>query len=624
MVTPQRLPLGADFPAATREAWLAEVAKVLDGASFDRKLVGRTYDGLTIQPLYDATNAPAAARGIPGSPPFTRASTAAAARATETGAWDIRQHHFGADPVAVNEAVLADLERGVTSISLGPVGDGTAGALGRALHGVLLDLAPICLDWGAASEAGADALIALWAEHSVDGQSVRGELGFDPLGLAAATGGAPEYGPAVRAALAGASRRPGVRALRADGTVYANAGASDSQELAYTLATAVAHLRALVDGGLALGDAFAQIAFRLSAGVDQFSTIAKLRALRTCWARVAEASGSPEYGGQTFVHAVTSLAQYSRLDRFVNPLRATLACFAAAVGGADAITVLPMGAAAGQWDEAGRRLARNTQLMLAEESNLARVIDPGGGSYYVEALTDDLAADAWRRFQAVEAAGGMAAVLADGSAAADVRATWEARLANLSTRRDPLTGVSEFPFLDEEPLAGALTTLGAPGASGTGAPDAAFPLRRWSAPFEALRDAAQRAPEPPQVFSANLGPIATHTARATFARNLFEAGGIRTTGGDTGYDSAEAVAAAFSASGCSVAVICSSDSLYAERAEATAAALKAAGATRVYLAGNPGERRGAYEAAGVDEFVYIGTDVLAALHGAQRALGLQA
>lgn len=613
--------LGAEFPSPSADEWRALVEKVLDGAPFDRKLVHTTYEGLRIEPLYVAEDGPRSdAPGVPGAAPFVRGSTATAGVAD---GWDIRQHHRGEDPAAVNAAVLADLERGVTSILLGPLapaGAATAEALGRALEGVYLEIAPVALDWGPDAAAGARWLTELFSARRLDPTQVRAELGVDPLGTLARHGWLAESVPEALAALGGlatatAAAWPQVSTARVDASVYADAGASAADEIAAAMATGVSYLRALTDAGLDVPTALRQLSFRFTADADQFATMAKLRAARRTWARVAEASGAAGDGGMR-IHAVTACSMYSRRDPWVNLLRATLACFGAATAGADAITVLPFGAAAGQWDELGVRLARNTQIILAEESGLHRVADPAGGSWYVESRTEQLAAEAWRRFQAIEAAGGMAAVLTDGSFAAQLDATWQARRANLARRRDAITGVSEFPDLDQPPLA----VIGSPAAGGDAPAGAAvsieaLPLRRAAAPFEALRDRADAIEAAgagrPTVFLANLGPVAVHTARATFAKNFFEVGGIRTVGPtDSGFADAAAAATAFAGSGSTRAAICSSDGLYAEHAAATAAALKAAGAATVYLAGNPGELRGEYEAAGVDEFIYVGCDVL--------------
>lgn len=609
------LTLGAEFPSADQADWLKLVDKVLDGAPFDRKLVTTTYDGLRVQPLYTRADSPGSdAAGAPGAAPFVRGRAAAG---SVVEGWDVRQYHAGTDLAALNAAILTDLERGVRSIVLGPCGIATVDELDRALDGVYLDIAPICLDWGPDAARGGELLAALWQQRGLPAAAAVGELGLDPLGALARHGwsaSSPEDELAAlgRRAADTAARWPAVIPVRVDATVYAEGGASDAFEVATALATGVAYLRAMVAAGLSVDDALARISFRLAADADQFATMTKLRAARRCWARVAEAAGARADAGMT-LHAVTSQAMYSRRDPWVNLLRATLACFAAAAGGADAITVLPFGAAAGQWDELGVRLARNTQIILAEESGLDRVVDPAGGSWYVEARTEELAAEAWRRFQTLEAGGGMAAALTTGAVADELAATWEARRANLARRKDALTGVSEFPDLDETPLPviDGHGPMAAP--AGAAVRRAAIPLRRLAAPFEELRDRADRlAAGPagrPSVFLANLGPVATHTARATFAKNFFEVGGIRALGND-GFADPQAAAAGFTASGATRAVICSSDAVYAESAAATAAALKAAGCATVYLAGNPGPSRAAYEAAGVDEFVFVGCDLL--------------
>lgn len=609
MVAQQDLALGSEFPTPSRQDWLALVDKVLAGKSFERTLVSKTYDGLSIQPLYTTDDAPPPdSGGAPGLPPHARGGTAA--RRMIDG-WDIRQYHGGDDPAAVNAAILDDLAGGVTSVVLGPVRD-----LERALQGVLLDLAPICLDWGPDGLRGARQLQALWDAAGIPPSAAIGELGLDPLGDGARAGTPADLGSAIEAAVAIAERHPNVRSLRVDGVLYGEAGAAEAQELAFALATGLAYVRSLVDAGLDVARALGQLSFSLSATPDQFATMAKLRAARRCWSRIAEACGAAEDERRMSLTAVTSRAHYSQRDPWVNPLRATLACFAAAVAGADAITVLPMGAAADVWDDDGRRLARNTQTILLEESGLARVADPGGGSYYLDRLSDEIAAAAWTTFQQIEARGGMAAALADGWAAEQVRATWDARLANLARRRDPLTGVSEFPNIAETALVGEGPVAIAASKDGP------FPLRRLAAPFEELRDAADAAPQRPSIFLANLGPLAVHTARTGFARNLFEVAGIATVD-SSGASSAAEAAEAFRTSSAPIAVICSSDKVYAELAEDTAKALNEAGARRVYLAGDPGERRAAYEQAGVDEFVHLGSDALAALRGALEACGVE-
>ncbi|MGV2921274.1 methylmalonyl-CoA mutase family protein, partial [Streptomyces alfalfae] len=357
-----------------------------------------------------------------------------------------------------------------------------------------------------------------------------------------------------------------------------------------------------------VSEACAQLEFRYAATADQFLTIAKLRAARRLWARVAEVCGSAAAGAQR-QHAVTSPVMMTRRDPWVNMLRTTVACLGAGVGGADAVTVLPFDHSLGLPDAFARRIARNTSTILIDESHLARVIDPAGGSWYVERLTDELAQAAWAFFQEIEGAGGQAAALRSGMVGDRLAATWAARSEKLARRREPITGVSEFPHLDERPV----EREAAPAAPAGGLPR----VRRDEA-YEALRARSDAhlasAGARPKVFLAALGPAAAHTARAGFAANLFQAGGIETVHEPVTVDAATA-ADAFLASGARMAVICSSDALYAEQAAAVAGALKDAGAEHVFLAG-----RGEYD--GVDTCVHAGCDAVAVLSSTLDRMGV--
>ena len=616
---PEGLPLAADFPDASREQWQRLVEGVLrksasgvldeqvTGARAEDALSTALQDGLRARPLYTAEDAPAGdGRGVdpgyPGLPPFVRGGRA---QGSSVDGWDVRQRHADPDPVRANEAVLADLEHGVTSLwlTLGRAGLPVAD-LPQALRGVYLDLASVVLDPGAEFPAAAEELFALYAERGVAAGDARGGLGADPLGLLARTGSGEELLPEAAALALRCDRDwPGVRALTVDATIYHEAGASPAEELGCALATAVAYLRRLTASGLSADAAAAQLEFRYAATADQFLTIAKLRAARRLWARVARVSGVSDANAAQRQHAVSSAVMMTARDPWVNMLRTTLACMAAGVGGADAVTVLPFDAELGLPDAFARRIARNTQSVLLEESHLARVIDPAGGSWYVEELTDELAHAAWTWFQEIERAGGQLAALQSGLVRDRIAGTWAQREADLAHRREPITGVSEFPNLGErlpvrEP---------APAALGGGLPQV-----RSSTAYEALRarsDAQLAATgERPRVYLATLGPAAAHTGRSSFAANLFAAGGLEPVSGSG--------AAGFAGSGATVACLCSSDALYAEQAHDAAAELRAAGATRVLLAGRPGAW------AGVDGYVFMGCDAVEVLTSALDESGV--
>ncbi|GAB6901560.1 methylmalonyl-CoA mutase family protein [Kineosporia succinea] len=594
---PDDLALAALFEPAVAGQWPQLVASALvkarrldpddDPARALELLSSTTYDGITVRPLYTADDATTdASVGIPGVSPFVRGTS----RRTPSG-WDVRQQHpHHPDPAVTHEAVMADLENGVTSLWLS---DPAPGSLARVLDGVLFDVAPVALDAGRHTEALADELLTVLG----DAPDARGNLGADPIGLRARLGAPADLGVLGRLA-----RRSPLRAVTVDATGYHDAGGSDAQELGASIATGLAYLRALTDAGLDIGAAFGQLEFRYAANADQFLVIAKLRAARRLWARVAEVCGvSGAEGGQR-QHVVTSSAMMTRRDPWVNLLRTTLAVFGAGAGGADSITVQPFDAAIGRPDAFSRRIARNTSSLLVMESHLARVTDPAGGSWYVERLTDDLANAAWDQFTAIEGQGGMLATLESGRFAAEIDEVWQQRARNLATRHDPLTGVSEFPLLDE------ISVVREPWPERPPRAEGALPVHRYAEEYEALRDAADACPERPRVFLATIGPVAVHTARASFAAGLFQAGGLATPSAADGVS--------FEDSGATVACLASSDKVYAEQAEAVARELKEAGARHVLLAGRPGDY------AGVDGYVFTGVDALAVLRDLHRRIGV--
>ncbi|MFE7530717.1 methylmalonyl-CoA mutase family protein [Kitasatospora sp. NPDC057542] len=609
-VPPERLPLAAEFPAVHREQWQQLVQGVLrksgaqpeDGPAAEQALTTRLQDGLSARPLYTAEDT-AADPGYPGFPPFVRGGRP---QGSAVAGWDVRQRHADPDRRRTNEAVLADLEHGVSSLWLELGGAGLpVEALPEALAGVYLDLAALALDAGPEFTDAAEQLFKLYEEREVSPGAAAGNLGADPLGLQARTGESTRTEALLAEATTLAARcaagYPGLRALTVDALPYHEAGASPAQELGCSLATGVAYLRALTAAGLPVDDALGQLEFRYAADADQFLTIAKFRAARRLWARVAEVSGAGAAASAQRQHAVTSRVMMTARDPWVNMLRTTVACLAAGVGGADAVTVLPFDSALGLPDAFARRIARNTQAILLEESHLARVIDPAGGSWYVEQLSEELARAAWAWFQEIERAGGQQAALTSGLVEERIAATWAERSVRLAKRREPVTGVSEFPHLDEQPL----VREPAPAGPGGGLPQ----VRRAEA-YEALRDRSDAHLAAngtrPTLFLASIGTASAHTARTTFAANLFQAGGIATVPAES-VDPA-AFAEAFRASGATVACLCSSDALYAEHAAPVAEALKAAGAQRVLLAGRLAEVPD-----GVDEFIFSGGDAVAVL-----------
>jgi methylmalonyl-CoA mutase len=622
MSATEELAFASEFPNPTREQWLRLVDGVLKGAAFDKRLVAKTYDGLAIQPLYPraADAQPLAARAL-GQP------------------WRVMQRVDHPDPAAANQQALNDLENGATGLTIVCKGsinangyglDSSVDTLERVLDGIYLD-AGVAVDFNIAAETrdAAKNFAALVKRRGIAPETVEMRASLNPLGHVAATGSsvrpwselAPYFAGLVKELAAGGFRGP---FAVADGRVIHSAGGSEAQELAFALGCAVTYLRALEANGVALDAARRMIYFRLAADAAQFLTIAKFRAVRKLWARVEQACGLAPAPVQVF--AETAWRMMTRRDPYVNILRATVAVFAAGVGGADAISVLPFTAAIGLPDAFARRVARNTQLVLLEESNLAKVSDPAAGSGGIEDVTLQLCAAAWALFQEIEKAGGAAAALEQGLLQGKVAATRAEREKNVARRKEALTGTSEFPDIHEARVSVLDATPLPPKGAKERAEFAALPRFRLAEPFEQLRDASDRALAEtgtrPKIFLANLGKLPDFTARTLFAKNVFEAGGIEAVSND-GFASRDDMIAAFMASGAKLVCLCSSDKVYAAEAAQAVSALTSAGARHIYLAGRPGELESALKAAGVQDFIYAGCDVLATLRAAHDILGLK-
>jgi methylmalonyl-CoA mutase len=610
MTTTDELKLAADFAPATYDDWRKLVDGVLKGAPFE-KLVSKTADGLKIDPIY---------RRAEGAAPV--AGRAAAAP------WQILQRIDHPDARAANAQALHDLENGATGLALvfagsnGAHGFGlepTAEAVEQVLDGVFLDAGiGIELQVGPQSRMAAVHVAEYIKRKGLSPAACDIRFGLDLLGAATAWGRSPFTWAEIAPALSNAVRGLAAMGFKgpfvaADGRVIHNAGGSEVQELAFVLASGVAYLRAIEASG---------VYARLAADADQFLTLAKFRALRLLWARIEAACGlAPK---PLFVAADTAWRMLTQRDPYVNMLRATMATFSAGLGGANAITVLPHTLARGLPDPFARRAARNTQLVLLEESNLAKVSDPAAGSGGIETLTRQLCDAAWALFQEIEKVGGLFASLEQGLLQRKVAATRAVREANIAKRRDVLTGASEFPNLHEADVAvlEARPVVLPPYGEAKIKFDRLPPMR-LAKPFEALRDKSdarlKAAGARPKMFLANLGTAADFTARAAFAKSFFETGGIEAL--DTkGFADPAALAAAFKASDAAVACLCSSDKVYAGHAVAAANALQAAGAKHIYLAGRPGEQEEALRGAGVGDFIFAGGDALAMLRDAWQRM----
>lgn len=581
-----------------------------------KRLIKTTYDGVEVRPLYtradESGEAPA-----PGQFPFTRG-----AKVTDDNndGWGVRET-FGRqyagedalDPKVVNETLLTALENGTTDLRLDFTGSLSAEDVPALFSNVYVDLAPIAIhagkDLGAVVEA-VDGYVASAAPANPDNVAI--EYGAAPLTSAFAGIDDVSLEEAIALATKAAKQRGDVRALLVDGVALSNLGASNIQEIGYSLAAGVAYLRALTEAGLSVEEALGQISFRFAATDDQFDTIAKFRAARTLWARVAEVLGAPE-AGRVPMHAVTAPVMFSQRDPWVNMLRVTVAAFAAGVGGATSVEVLPFDYAieGGQPNVSQTfktRIARNTNLLLIEESHLGYVADPAGGSYFIEELTTELCDKAWEIFTKAEGAGGFAEHQSEIQAALD--ATWEARRADISHRRTKVTAINEFPNLLEAPLA--------PESRGTN-----DKVRRWASDFEALRnrsdDFLAENGRRPLIGMLPLGPLAKHNIRTGFTSNLLASGGIEVVNPGQVVPGEQTFAEAVKAS--PIVVLCAADGEYAASGAAAVEAARAAGAKEVLVAGSEKSFADAEEGARPDGYLNMNIDAVAELSRLLNELG---
>ncbi len=668
-------PLFAEFPLPAPTDWRRLADESLDGAAFEKKLVTRTPEGIDLQPIYTRADAGGAAGEWPGLPPYGRGADALGARA---GGWQVCQELPYGEPEEFNAALLKDLNRGQNAVNIlfdiatrlgldpdearpGEVGGcglslATLEDLNRALRGVNLAAVPIYAPAGVSALPLTAMFIAALAAEGKPPAALHGGILSDPYSEWLGSGTLPCQLEAAfddMAAVTDWASRSG-SALRTVGVAaghWADAGGSAVHELAFGLATGVDYLRALGERHIAPGRAAPRFLFTFASGSNFFMEIAKFRAARLLWSRAVTAAGAPAESGRLVFHARTSLWNKTVLDPHVNLLRATTEAIAAVLGGCESLHVAPFDECQRVPDDFSRRLARNIQLILAEECQLGRVADPAGGSWYVESLTRQLATRAWAQFQEVERRGGMAAAIREGYPQELVDRLAGERITAVETRRTGIVGTNLQPNLGERALAtnlpdytelaaaralqveayrqavpsdreaaglarldgleaatpavkikrlidafGAGATLGEAGkALGIGRTAesivARLRIRRQSEPFEALRRRAEAhrvgTGARPAVFLAGMGPRKQHGARADFSTTFFAAGGFEARTA-SGLDTPEKAAAAALESGARIVVICSSDDTYPALVPPLARLLKA-GATPpvVVLAGLP-------------------------------------
>jgi methylmalonyl-CoA mutase len=701
-----------EFPYPTYEAWRQAAEQTLKGAPFEKRLITKTYEGIDLQPLYrqeDVADRPHL-NSFPGFNPYVRGGETAG---YVLEPWLVCQELPYSTPEEFNAALRHDLQRGQTAINLlldratlrgqdpdeaqvGDVGrDGLSVAmvddLAKALEGIDLEHTPIYVQASSAAQPTTALLMALVRRQGKSTAKLAGGIEMDPLGILAREGVFPRSIPGAYDRMAelmtwAKTHAPKLTLVTVHGQPYHDGGGHAVQELAFVLATAVEYIREMLARHLTIDEVAPRLRCSFSIGANYFMEVAKLRAARMLWAKVLAAFGGNEAPQQLTLHGRTSAWDKTAYDPYVNMLRATTEAFAGVVGGVDSLHVSPFDEAIRLPDEFSRRIARNTQIILQQGSHLTRVIDPAGGSWYVEKLTDQMAHKAWQLFQEVEKQGGMFKALQAGFPQAQVAQTAAQRAASLAQRRDILVGINQYPNLKEKPLevtpldyeglhqkrakqvAQHRTALGntqntivldkltqilnAPtdqtteaaieaalaGATlgeiartlrtGDDTPTTvqAIRIHRAAEAFEALRRAAEayqaKTGLRPRAFLANMGPIVQHKARADYVTGFLQVGGFEVLGND-GFATVETAAQSALASGAPMVVICSTDETYPDLVPPLAQAIKAAKPdTLVVLAGYPTDHAAAFKAAGVDDFIHVRANLYETLANFQQKLGV--
>ena len=696
-----------EFPPPTYEGWKAEAEAALKGAPFEKRLLTATYEGITLEPLYTADHiADLDLTGKPGEAPFLRGSRPSGYLAEP---WAVAQGCDEPLPEEANAVIRRELEKGtsvlhfsldgatrrgedwdgeraLTGLSLSTLAD-----LDGAFDGLDLTSRPLRIE-GGFSVVPLLALIAAQAraqgrEKALSDYS--GCVGADPLGALARDGSLPcpldeIYDEMALSLHWRAARAPKVKTVLIGGDVYHDGGASATEEIACIAATAIAYVRAMEIRGFSLETIASSMAVSLSLGANFFMEIAKIRAMRQVWSRIMEAFGGDEKTCRIDLSARTSRFTQTVYDPYVNILRATSQAFSGVVGGVDAMEVARFDEVIRSGSEQSRRIARNIQIMLQNEFDLLQPVDPGGGSWYIETLTDQVARKAWKEMQEIEEGGGLFRALQEGTVQKKIGATLKQRWKKLANRSDRAVGTNMYANVTEKPLveerdltavaarrreavetfradideehcrrsleaipptpgdpltfmetlaeaffAGA--TLGEvrkrlnDGFEGTVSVEPLSP-RRWTEPFEALRRRTEEAAaegRPIRVFLANMGPIPQHKARADFSTGFMEVARFEVLRNDGFADTEEAARAAVE-SGADVAIICSTDETYPDIVPPLARAIKEARPEAiVLLAGAPApEHKEAYVEAGVDDFIHVRADCLKILTDIQKARGL--
>ena len=672
-----------DFGNPEYQEWVEGVNKLLKGKPFDKAMLTNTYEGITLKPIYtqDDVKDLTTKNQLPGNDDYVRHNNPNGFVGTS---WEIAQEQTAYSPVKVNRMLLKELKLGVTKVRVrldrqSKIGKnpnklahnyyyrGTSVANKVDMDSLMkdIDLSAVAVDLDSGIMAPAY-LALLNSQLNDDSVKLTGNVAFDPMleleESAKLAYSLPHLYDLMRGMIKwNTKHNPEMRVISINTKVYSNSGASSIQELGYAFAKAVEYIREMLARELNIDDILKSIQFNLFIGSDFFMEVAKFRAARYVWSNIARAFGASEDNRRMYIHASSSEYNKTMYDPYVNILRTATEGFSAILGSVDSLHLGFFDELHRRPDEFSRRIARNQQIILNEEANLGRLIDPAGGSWYVEKLTSEIADKVWELFQEVESKGGMTTCLKSGLVQAEIEKVAAKRRKNLNTRKDVIIGTNMFANLTEEPLENRdndirrqvqarileiedikseraeglletikssvldpkcsctidkLTELWNMGATITEISKLLFPTEdvmeipafnkhRAVEHFEKLRSEVEKMETRPEVFFANMGPIPQHKPRADFSRGFFEVGGFDIHFTD-GFECQNCVVKAYKEKLSSVVVICSTDDTYPELVPAITAKVRELNPNViVVVAGYPKEHIESFKKAGVDEFIHI-------------------
>ena len=594
------------FPGVSYEEWRAKVEADLKGADFNKKLVWRTNEGFNVEPIYRAEDIAGlkTTDSLPGEYPYVRGTRA-------DNNWLTRQEIIAETPAEANKTALDVLTKGVNSLGF-KVAEPTVETLETLLDGI--DLAKVEVNFDCCPCKALDlanALVAYLQKHNAT-KTFKGSIGFNPL-RKALRHGAQIKAEAVENAkklIEAVKEVPGVKVIAVDSVLFCNGGAFIFQELGYALAWGAQWLTALTDAGLGIDEVASRIKFNMGVSSNYFMELAKFRAARMLWAQIVEQyKPASADSAKMHVHAATSQFNQTIYDAHVNLLRSQTEAMSAALAGVDSITVVPFDTPYKTPDTFSERIARNQQFLLKEESHLDKVVDPAGGSYYVETLTVSIANEAWKLFLEVEEKGGFFAEVDNGDVQKAVNASCEKRHTDVARRKEILLGTNQYPNINEM-AADKIENKECKCACGNEEKgENALLMKRAATDFEALRLATEAASNRPKVFMLTIGNLAMRLARAQFSTNFFGCAGYEIID-NLGFDTVEAGVDAALEKGADVIVLCSSDDEYATLAPEAFKYLD--GRAEFVVAGAPACMDD-LKAAGINEFIHVRCNVLETL-----------